>query len=310
MRQQRGSRNPVWRQKRDDVGGGELTAALPGRSGAVVLLAAFPAALGALGVLPRPSGLEPVVTASLVLCVLALAGQTWGRLPRRHPAPAGAADRDVPGFAERLVSAREDERRRLRVDLHDSLGPSLAGIRLRLDVAAERVAQPATRQLILDAAAETSRTVDDIRRVIDDLGPPDLESDGLEGALLRLVRRAGVAGKLDVHAELPPTGPVSGLSLATELAALRIAGEAVTNVVRHARASTTTVRLTEYADRITLEVTDDGTAPPRGMFRRRGLGLASMARRAEDVGGRCEVLPRPDGGSGTLVRVSLPRSGA
>jgi signal transduction histidine kinase len=296
----------VWRQVLNAEGDGEFLAEkLPMRMRGVLVLAALPIVLGLLGVMPRPTQLDLAVTASVVLCVLALMGQAWGRYPqwRRERSPG---DSELPpALGERLVAAREDERNRLRDDLHDSLGPALASIRLRLDVAAERVAQPATRQLILDAAAETLRTVDDIRRIIDDLSPPELESEGLEGALLKLVDRAGVGGELEVHAQLPCRGPVRGLSFTTELAAFRIAGEALTNVVRHA-----TVRLTEHDGGITLEVTDDGVGPPVGKARRRGVGLASMARRAEDVGGCCEVLPRPDGRPGTLVRVTLPRSEA
>ncbi|WP_158694500.1 sensor histidine kinase [Streptomyces canus] len=276
----------------------------------VLVLAALPGALGLLGVLPRPTQLDLAVTASVVLCVLALMGQAWGRYPRWRREPSTGTPESPPALGERLVAAREDERNRLRDDLHDSLGPALASIRLRLDVAAERVAQPATRQLILDAAAETSRTVDDMRRIIDDLRPPELESEGLEGALLKLVHRAGVGGELAVHAQLPSPGTARELTFATELAVFRIAGEALTNVVRHARARTATVRLTEHDEGIVLEVTDDGVGPPVGKARRRGVGLASMARRAEEVGGRCEVLPRPDGRPGTLVRVTLPRSEA
>ncbi|MFI0543217.1 sensor histidine kinase [Streptomyces sp. RP5T] len=276
----------------------------------VLFIAALPVVLGLLGVLPRPTQLDLAVTVSVVLCALALMGQGWGRYPRWRREDPAEEPEVPPAVGERLVAAREDERNRLRDDLHDSVGPALAGIRLRLDVAAERVAQPATRQLILDAAAETRRTVDDIRRIIDDLRPPELESEGLEEALLKLVHRAGVGGELEVHAQLPCDGPVRGLSFATELAAFRIVGEALTNVVRHARARTATVRLTEHDNAITLEVTDDGVGPPVGKARRRGVGLASMARRAEDVGGRCEVLPRPDGAPGTLVRVTLPRGEA
>lgn len=273
---------------------------------ALLALAACLVVLGLLGVLPRPSELDLALTTSVVLCVLALMGQAWGRLPHWRLSHTGGEA--APALRERLVAAREDERSRLRDDLHDSLGPALAGIRLRLDVAAERVAQPATRQLILDAAAETSRTVDDIRRIIEDLRPPDLEGNGLEGALLRLVHRAGIGGRLDIHAALPSCDPGRRLSFATELAAYRIAAEALTNVVRHARARTVTVRLTDHDGWLTLEVTDDGVGPPGAVARRRGVGLTSMARRAEDVGGRCEVLPRPDGRPGTLVRVTLPRS--
>ena len=270
----------------------------------VVCLVGF----GLLAIMPRPSGLNLAVEVSVVLCFLGIMNHAWGRLPRWRRAQQAVAAAD--GVGEQLVAAREDERSRLRTDLHDSLGPALAGIRLRLDVAAERVAQPGTRQLILDAAAETARTVDDIRRIIDDLRPPDLDGGGIHGALRRLAHRAGVDGKLDVRVELCGSEPARRLSFAIELAAYRIASESLTNVLRHARARTVTVRLTDHGGWLTLEVTDDGNGPPGAGACRRGVGLASMAHRAQDVGGRCEVLARPDGRPGTHVRARLPRSEA
>ncbi|MEU0772092.1 sensor histidine kinase [Streptomyces albogriseolus] len=273
-----------------------------------LVLAVCLVAFGLLGVMPKPSGLDLAVGVSVVLCFLGVMGHTWGMLPQWRLKQQGVAAAD--GVGEQLVAAREDERSRLRTDLHDSLGPALAGIRLRLDVAAERVAQPGTRQLILDAAAETARTVDDIRRIIDDLCPPDLDGGGIHGALRRLAHRASVDGKLDVRVELREPEPARRLSFAIELAAYRIASESLTNVLRHAGARTVTVRLTDQDGWLTLEVTDDGSGPPGAGACRRGVGLASMAHRAQDVGGRCEVLPRPDGRPGTLVRARLPRSEA
>ncbi|MFD7256583.1 sensor histidine kinase [Streptomyces sp. NPDC059874] len=276
--------------------------------GVALVLALGLAGFGLLGVVPRPSGLDLVDAASVVLCALALAWNAWGLLP--HWRLAGRVEVSATALGEQLVAAREEERSRLRVDLHDSLGPALAGIRLRLDVAAERVVQPGTRRLILDAAAETARTVDDIRRIIDDLRPPDLEGEGLHGALRQLVRRADGVEKLDVRVELPESAPARRPSSATELAAYRIVSEALTNVLRHARARTATVRLTDRDGWLTVEVSDDGSGPPGPEAGRRGVGLASMARRAEDVGGWCQVLPRPDGRPGTLVHATLPRSEA
>nr|WP_233477521.1 ATP-binding protein [Streptomyces sp. SID7804] len=307
MRTHRGRTSQEWRTGHNDDRAEEFSSSALRVRGAAALVCL--AAIGLLGVLPRPSDLDLAVGASVILCVLGLVGHAWGVLPHWRLARHG--DVFVGGLGEQLVAAREDERSRLRVDLHDSLGPALAGIRLRLDVAAERVAQPGTRQLILDAAAETARTVDDIRRIIDDLRPPDLEGGGgLPGALRRLAHRAGATGQLDVHVDLPEPETARRLSFATELAVYRIASEALTNVLRHARARTAEVRLTEHEGWLTLEVTDDGSGPPRpgALRRRRGIGLASMARRAQDTGGTCEVLPRPDGTPGTLVRARLPRS--
>ncbi|MEU8542402.1 ATP-binding protein [Streptomyces sp. NPDC048717] len=266
------------------------------------------APFGLFGIVPRPSGLDLADAASVALCLLGLVGNAWGLLPRWQL--ARQVELSGTGLGEQLVAAREDERSRLRVDLHDSLGPALAGIRLRLDVAAERVAQPGTRRLILDAAAETARTVDDIRRIIDDLRPPDLEGGGLHSALRQLARRAGGVERFDVRVELPEYEPARRLSSATELAVYRIASEALTNVLRHAKARTATVRLADRDGWLILEVCDDGSGPPGPEASRRGVGLASMARRAEEVGGWCQVLPRHDGRAGTLVRATLPWSEA
>ncbi|MGP3948718.1 sensor histidine kinase [Streptomyces sp. 7N604] len=261
--------------------------------------------------MPRPAEFGLAFTAATALCVLGVLGQFPGRVLLRRLTLRHADSADSPSFHsyERLVAAREEERTRLRVDLHDSLGPALAGIRLRLDVAAERVVQPGTRRLILDAAAEMARTVDDIRHIIDDLRPPDLEGVGLRGALRHLVHRADAGTSLILFADLPESDHVPAVSFATELAAYRIASEGLTNVLRHAKARSATVRLTDRDGWLVLEVIDDGVGLPTAGAMSRGVGLSSMTRRAEEVGGHCEVLPRPDGRTGTLVRATLPRCG-
>lgn len=270
--------------------------------------ALFLMVLASLAVVPKPGHLTMVSALMTIVMLGAVLWQFLTSLRSRLRMPRyadGGSGRDF----ERATAAREGERSRLRGDLHDSLGPALAGIRLRLDVAADRVAQPSARQLILDAADETSRTVDDLRRIIDDLRPADLESGGLPDALWRLVRRIPPEASPEISIDLPAAGSTAGFSAATELAAYRIASEALTNVLRHANACTAMLRLTLEGDWLVLEVADDGNGPPGADVRisGRGVGLASMEARARDVGGYCEVLPTEGATTGTLVRAVLPR---
>ncbi|RKS79648.1 histidine kinase [Actinomadura pelletieri DSM 43383] len=205
---------------------------------------------------------------------------------------------------ERIVVAREEERRRLRRDLHDGLGPCLAGIQLHLDTAADllRPGSP-PRGLVEAACGAASGGLSEVRRIIDDLRPPDLDEHGLVAALQLLVTRLG-GPTLTITATFPDSLPE--LSAATETAVYRIAAEALTNVVRHARATTAALTLTVDDTHLVMRIVDDGVRlpdPPR----RAGVGLTSMAERAEEIGGSCRVSSRQDGPRGTLVDVRLPK---
>lgn len=208
--------------------------------------------------------------------------------------------RELQLIRESLVEAREDERAHLRRELHDGLGPLLGAIRLRLEAArnlAER--DPARSLLALDAALEESReVVDEIRRLAHDLRPPAIDDLGLARAIDQLCARLG-AGSLDIRVEsddLPPLGA------AVEVAAYRIVSEAITNVVRHARAKSAVVRLRALSSSLIVEVEDDGIGirPDRTA----GVGLASLRERAGELGG-ATTFGSAD--PGTVVRAVLPR---
>jgi signal transduction histidine kinase len=203
---------------------------------------------------------------------------------------------------ERLVGAREDERRRIRRDLHDGLGPTLAGITAALE-GLEEVARtdPASAAAALpDLRVQARTAMGDVRRLVDGLRPPALDELGLGGALdeelRRLERATGVRCTLDAALHLPP------LPAAVEVAALRIALEATTNAVRHAAPTSCAVRVAVDGDQLTVEVDDDGTGLPAAPVP--GIGLASMRERAEEVGGTLAVGAPPSGG--TSVRAVLP----
>ena len=203
---------------------------------------------------------------------------------------------------ERLVLAREEERRRLRRDLHDGLGPLLTGVALSADTAANLLAHaPDRAAATLGAVRTDSRTaIAEVRRIVEDLRPPALDELGLVEVLrTRAARTTARSDGAPLLAVVEATGPLPPLPAAVEVAAYRIATEALTNVVRHSAASHVVVRLT-CDDDLHLEVCDDGPGdrpwPP-------GVGLTSMHERVAELGGHCRTGPGPGGGR---VHVALP----
>jgi signal transduction histidine kinase len=202
----------------------------------------------------------------------------------------------------RLVEAREEERRRLRRDLHDGLGPTMAGVVLGIDAAAKLLTDDpvAARRLLDDVKAEASGAVDDVRRLVYDLRPPALDELGLPGAVRQQAERLSMR-RPDFSISVAAATPLPPLGAATEVAAFRIAMEALANAARHAHAHHCSVRLSADGQ-FRLEVTDDGTGIVPGA--RSGVGLAAMQERATEVGGSCTVSAVEP--SGTRVVALLP----
>lgn len=201
---------------------------------------------------------------------------------------------------ERLVTAREEERRRLRRDLHDGLGPQLGSQTLTLAAVRKLLRRDpdAAERLLDDAMRHAEEAITDIRRLVYDLRPPALDDLGLVDSLRETALQYGHNG-VQVSVEAPESLPT--LPAAVEVACYRIVHEALTNVARHAGARSCTVRL-RVDDALRLEVTDDGAglAPNH----RAGVGLLSMRERAVELGGACLVNSQP--GEGTVVSVFLP----
>jgi signal transduction histidine kinase len=214
---------------------------------------------------------------------------------------------DLQRSRERLVEAREEERRRLRRDLHDGLGPQLSSQALTVDAALALMRRDpdAAEELLLELKADAQDAVTDIRRLVYGLRPPALDDLGLLGALRESAAQYGAKG-LDVSVEAPESLPP--LSAAVEVAAYRIAQEALSNVARHAEADACTVSLdTDASSVLCLEVRDDGCGIPdlrENSSIRAGVGLTSMRERAGELGGSLLIEPLPEGG--TRVRASLP----
>ncbi|WP_405365052.1 sensor histidine kinase [Kitasatospora sp. NBC_00039] len=263
-------------------------------------------------------------------------------------APAIASLRmyeELQAGRRQIVLAREEERRRLRHDLHDGLGPTLSGLRLGVDTARAAVPEdsPAARSLRA-VSAGIGQAIVELRRITEGLAPAALASDGLAGALRRLV--AGLDGDHVRLALVLDPDPPPALPAAVEVAVLRISGEALNNVLRHSGATEARLTLRVRPDEVVVEARDDGRGFPgpgrAGATDGRaepsplpvadaapghrpgdgpgeasgattdhragsGLGLRSMAERAEELGGGFTAVNH-DGGA--IVRAVLPRTPA
>ena len=199
----------------------------------------------------------------------------------------------LQGSRERLVLAREEERRRIRRDLHDELGPSLASQTFMLDTAIDLLkADPmAAAEVLQTLKSRNQELVGDIRRLAYELRPPALDELGLLGALRAHTSQipSPTVSTTAIPDPLPP------LPAAVEVAAYRIALEAVNNTVRHAAARTCAITLETTAARLTLTIADDGAGLSIG--NPTGIGLRSMRERAEEVGGALSVGNTPTGGA-------------
>lgn len=211
---------------------------------------------------------------------------------------------DLQRSRERLVMAREEERRRLRRDLHDGLGPQLAGLTLKLETARNRLADdPLADSLLTDLAKRTQDATADIRRLVYELRPPTLDELGLVAALREGAAQYSQQGLNSVHITIDAPESLPPLPAAVEVAVYRITQEALTNVVHHAEAHVCNVRITldEQRSWLCLEIHDDG----RGLSspRRAGVGLSSMRERAEELGGTWTIESLHTGGTRILVRL-------
>jgi signal transduction histidine kinase len=210
---------------------------------------------------------------------------------------------DLQRSRERLVTAREEERKRLRRDLHDGVGPQLAALTLKLETARNLLCHDTKTAALMGELSEDVRaTVSDVRHSVHALRPPTLDELGLVAALREGATHYSQNG-LRVSVEAPESLPP--LPAAVEVATYHIAQEAMTNVVRHAEASRCSVRiaLDEQAGVVHLEVEDDGRG--LGKDHKAGVGTHSMRERAEELGGSCTIEALPQR-RGTLVSVELP----
>jgi signal transduction histidine kinase len=226
----------------------------------------------------------------------------------RQIGPAAHAVRlaaDLQHSRERLVTAREEERRRLRRDLHDGLGPQLAALTLKIETIRNRFGNdPELDVALIDLTAQTQTALSDIRRLVYGLRPPALDELGLLSAMHQAVAQYSDQGnkRLQMTVDFPESLPP--LTAAVEVAVYRIMQEALANVVRHSGARTCELSLSLDGERplLRLKIADDGLGLPAK--HRAGVGLVSMRERAEELGGYWMISSPPSGG--TVVMVELP----
>ncbi|WP_433435136.1 sensor histidine kinase [Nonomuraea sp. CA-141351] len=205
---------------------------------------------------------------------------------------------DLQRSRERILTTREEERRRLRRDLHDGLGQTLSAMAMTINMArlSLKKSPEAADELLRELHAGMGAVTGDIRELVYGLRPPALDDLGL-------VRAVGeLAGQSSPPAEVEVEGDLSELPAAVEVAVYRIVQEALTNVRRHAQATTTRIVLQRERSVLRVLIADDGKGLPEG--HRSGVGLGSMRERAAELGGICVVSGEP--GAGTRVEVMLP----
>ena len=203
--------------------------------------------------------------------------------------------------SQRLGEVRHEERRLLRRELHDGLGPSLAGVGLGLAAARSKLAHdvPGTRDLLAELEAELARRTDDVRLLARSLLPAQLDDGDLEQALEVLTERFEGSGlRIDTSFEAP-----DDLDTRHQIAIYHVAAEAVLNAYRHAGATKVEMTVAAGEHGVALDVVDDGVGLDPAA--RPGVGLQSMRERADELGGTLTVEPGP-AGRGTQVRMVLP----
>ena len=204
---------------------------------------------------------------------------------------------------EQLIVTQEEERRRIRHDLHDELGPSLASQTFALDAVLERIDDDpeGAKPLLIALKEQNKQLVADIRRLVHELRPPALDELGVAGALAIHTTQLERSGKVRIDLETRPD-PLPELPAAVEVAAYRIAREAIINTVRHAGASECRTTLEATGTEFIVTVHDDGVGIDETT--RPGVGMTSMRERTEELGGMFQVGPIDP--TGTLVRAAIP----
>jgi signal transduction histidine kinase len=192
---------------------------------------------------------------------------------------------------DRVVTAAEAERDRLRADLHDGLGPSLSGIGLGLEALADSHGGPLLRRI----QDEVATAFAEVRRILDDQRPAALDLMTLPDAIRRHAEAVSTKVPVDVVVTDLPV-----MSAEVENAAYRITTEALTNVARHAQAHQVRVSLAVPDGALRIVVADDGQGAESMIA---GIGLTSMRRRTENLGGSLDL---DSGEAGTTITAVLP----
>jgi signal transduction histidine kinase len=201
---------------------------------------------------------------------------------------------------QKLVTAREEERRRLRSELHDGLGPTLAGATLRIDSARNKLESnpDLADSLLVETKGQIQETIEDIRGLVYELRPPTLDEMGLVKAVRAYVDQQKSTG---VKIMVADSNELPMLPAAVEVAAYRIAVEGITNVIHHAQATEAVISFYQVDNNLIAEILDNGIGLPDPVPV--GFGITSMRERAEELDGQLKLIPQFPG---TLLRACLP----
>ena len=250
--------------------------------------------IGELIVAPCASG-EPLSSAELELL-----GRVVHQVgPAAHVVRISS---DLRRARERLVLAREEERRRLRHNLHDSIGPTLAALDLKVGAVRNLLAREPgqAEEKLVELRQQIRAVIADIRRVVYNLRPPALDELGMLPAIREQAAQFSMEG-LMVRVDAPDSLPT--LPAAIEVAIYRIVLEALTNVHRHAQARNCWIALRLGEQAFDLSVSDDGVGLTNG--KRAGVGVTSMRERVGELGGSIHIDARPGGGTRVQSRIPL-----
>ncbi|WP_344808246.1 sensor histidine kinase [Microlunatus ginsengisoli] len=260
----------------------------------VLPLRADSAVLGQLSLAVRP-GLEPLGHNDERLI------DALGQILASHAYNVGLQHALRQALA-RAVTAREDERRRVRREIHDGIGPLLAAALLRTELAAPTA--PPTQARTFNQLRELQQTaLSDLRHLVEGLRPPALDHGGLDTALRQHANLSVTGHPCDSpEVVIQVSGDLTDLPAAIEVAAYRIGQEAITNATRHAHARHIDVRLERSPGSLVVQVSDDGRGVPKAS-NIAGVGMVSMRERATELGGEyiTETLT-----PGTRIRAQLP----
>jgi signal transduction histidine kinase len=212
---------------------------------------------------------------------------------------------ELQASRERLITAREEERRRLHQDLHDGIGPTLASHAMHLELARVvlRDDPDAADELLAKAARSIQEMIAEIRRVVDDLRPRVLGQLGLRSAVEERAQAFNLGHGDGLRVTVDSAGRLDDLPAAAEVAAYRIATEALANAARHSRASRCHITLTGQPETLTVSVRDNGIGMTGA--EQPGVGLWSMQERAQELGGSLRVETTRDGGTHILAILPL-----
>ena len=253
-------------------------------------------------------GVALVVGLGVVLLTSIYAGRLEARL-RLQMARDARMSQELQDASAKLIAAQEEERRTIARELHDEVGQVLSALKVEIDVAQRSIAAGGSASDLAEAQNIADGALKTVRNLTQLLHPAALDDLGLVAAIDSSLR--GLSRRQEIRTELHQRDLPERLPREVELAAYRIVQEAITNVGKHANATRCDVHLTQLADRLLIEVEDDGVGFVDDIDRpiiARGLGLISVRERASRLGGTFNILSEP--GHGTRLIVSLPERSA